>query len=95
KTRQMIEQLEIKISTPKSQNIYYEVTKQVHVREYPSSSNKSGKLDILYPKHKLFIIQSKPYWIQVEYFNERLHETIIGWVSKRYTKKLSKENITK
>lgn len=89
KTQQHLEDLGKKVTKlTNNQTIYYEVTKQVHVREYPNSSNKSKKLDILYPKTKLLIIQSQPYWIQVEYFHEKKQETIIGWVSKRYTKRL-------
>jgi hypothetical protein len=72
-----------------NQTVYYEVTKQVHVRE--NSTIESKKLDILFPKHKLLIIQNKPYWIQVEYFDKKKKETVIGWVSKRYTKRLNND----
>lgn len=70
------------------QIIYYEVTKKVNIREYPSSENNSTILDTALPKQKLLLLDTTSYWIQIEYFNEKKNETIIGWVSKRYTKLL-------
>ena len=88
KTQQMIVNLERNISTLLKQDIYYEVTKQVHVRKYPNSIGKSKKLDIVFPKQKLLIVSKKSKWIEVEYFNEKNQETITGWVYKKYTKRL-------
>jgi|GEM_PF-1006329 len=73
-----------------NKGVYYEVVKQVHVRKYPNSSATSEILDIVYPNQKLLIIEDKTDWIKVEYFNEKLQETIVGWVFKKYTKR-SKE----
>jgi hypothetical protein len=86
KTQQMIQKLDNKWSKSLNQNTYYEITKQANVREFPDS--KSKKIAVANPKQKLLIIQNKPYWLQVEYFDTHKNETIIGWVSKRYTKKL-------
>jgi lipoate-protein ligase A len=86
KTQQMINSLDNKISKSLKQELYYEITKQVNVRELADS--KSKKIAVTNPKQKLLIIQNKPYWLQVEYFDEIKNETIIGWVSKKYTKRL-------
>lgn len=86
KTQQIINSLDNKISKSLKQELYYEITKQVNVRELADS--KSKKIAVTNPKQKLLIIQNKPYWLQVEYFDEIKNETIIGWVSKKYTKRL-------
>ena len=88
KTQQMINSLDNKISKSLKQELYYEITKQVNVRELADS--KSKKIAVTNPKQKLLIIQNKPYWLQVEYFDEIKNETIIGWVSKKYTKRLER-----
>ena len=56
------------------------------VRE--KSDTKSEKIATVYPKQKLLVIEDKPYWLQVEYFDEKRNETIIGWISKKCTKRL-------
>ena len=86
KTQQTIKELDNKVSKLLNQEIYYEVTKQVNIRELANS--KSKKIVVANPKQKLLIIQNEPYWLQIEYFDEIKNETIIGWVSKKYTKKL-------
>ena len=79
---------DIKIENDKE---YYEVTKQVRVRTFPNCSKESKIIDIALKKQKLLIINKKPYWIQIEYFNEEKQETVIGWISKKYTKRLTNE----
>jgi hypothetical protein len=86
KTQQMIKDLDTKFSKSLNQEIYYEVTKNTDIREQPNT--KSKKIAVVYPKQKLLIIENKPYWLLVEYFDEKRNETIIGWVSKKYTKRL-------
>lgn len=86
KIQQMIKSLDNKISKSLKQEQYYEVTKNTNVRE--QSNTKSKKLTVAYPKQKLLIIENKPFWLQVEYFDEKRNETIIGWVSKKSTKRL-------
>ncbi len=86
KTQQMIKDLDSKSSKSLNQEIYYEVTKNTDVREQPNT--KSKKIALVYPKQKLLIIENKPYWLLVEYFDEKRNETIIGWISKKCTKRL-------
>ncbi len=68
--------------------IYYEVVKQVKVRENSNSSKKSKILDIIFPKQKLLVIRKKSKWIEVEYFDEKQQQTVTGWVFKKYTKRI-------
>lgn len=90
--KQMIENLEKKvIESNHNTSIYYEVTKQVHVRKLSNNSKESKIIDIALPKQKVLIINNQPYWLQVEYFNATKQETVVGWISKRYAKKLSNE----
>ncbi|MDZ7818594.1 MAG: SH3 domain-containing protein [Aliarcobacter sp.] len=79
--------LDNKISKSLKQELHYEVTKQVNIREL--ADTKSKKIAVVYPKQKLLVIENKPYWLQVEYFDEKRNETIIGWVSKKCTKRLN------
>jgi hypothetical protein len=86
KTQQMIKDLDSKFSKSLNQEIYYEVTKNTDVREQPNT--KSKKIAKVYSEQKLLVIENKPYWLLVEYFDEKRNETIIGWVSKKCTKRL-------
>lgn len=86
-TQQMIKELDNKFSKSLKQEIYYEVTKNTDVRE--QANTKSKKIAVVYPKQKLLVIEDKPYWLQVEYFDEKRNETIIGWISKKCTKRLN------
>jgi hypothetical protein len=86
KNQQTIKELDNKFSKSLNQEIYYEVTKNTNIREQPNT--KSKKIAMVYPKQKLLVIENKPYWLLVEYFDEKRNETIIGWVSKKYTKRL-------
>lgn len=89
KTHEMLNNLEKQVmEIDINQAIYYEVLQQVHVRTEPSSSKNSKKIDIVFPKEQVQFIQSKPYWIQVEYFDENRNETIIGWISKKYMRRV-------
>lgn len=86
KTQQMIKELNNKVSKSLNQEKYYEVIKNADVREQPN--RKSKKIAGVYSKQKLLVIENKLYWLQVEYFDEKRNETIIGWVSKKCTKRL-------
>lgn len=59
KIQQMINGLDNKISKSLKQELYYETTKQVNVRELADS--KSKKIAVAEPKQKLLIIENKPY----------------------------------
>ena len=87
KTQEMIKELDNKFSKSLKQEQYYEVTKNAEVRE--QSNTKSKKIAEVYPNQKLLIIENKAYWLQVEYFDEKRKEIVIGWIAKKSTKKLN------
>lgn len=87
KTQEMIKELDNKFSKSLKQEQYYEVIKNAEVRE--QSNTKSKKIAEVYPNQKLLIIENKAYWLQVEYFDEKRKETVIGWIAKKSTKKLN------
>jgi hypothetical protein len=79
---QIIENIKPDKELTEINQIYYIVQRPVNVRIKPS--NKSNKLDILYPNNKVRLIKSRHKWIFVEYFDfiEGIPKT--GWVYKKY-----------
>jgi len=88
KTRNLIQSLDTKWTQINSKETYYEVAKKVNIRKFSNSSKNSKILNVASIGQRLLVLQSKPYWVQVEYYDEIKKETTIGWVSKKYTKKL-------
>ena len=61
----------------------------LNVRTQPSTS--SDIIGKLYYLNVVKIIESKPYWLKVEYVDLENDVHLTGWISKKYTKDFSKE----
>ena len=65
---------------------YYEVERSVGIRLEPST--KSSVVRILYPGHKVRLVERNHKWIFVEYFDYINGEIRYGWLYKKYAQQL-------
>ena len=65
------------------------ISDTLNVRRQPSTS--SDIIGKLYYLNVVKIIESKPYWLKVEYIDLENDVHLTGWISKKYTKDFSKE----
>lgn len=77
------------ITTEDYKNYKIVITDILNVRKQPSTnSDIMGKL---YYLNVIKIIDSKPYWLKVEYIDTENNVHLTGWISKKYTKDFSEE----
>lgn len=77
------------ITTEDYKNYRIVITDILNVRKQPSTnSDIMGKL---YYLNVIKIIDSKPYWLKVEYIDTENNVHLTGWISKKYTKDFSEE----
>ena len=65
------------------------ISDTLNVRKQPSTS--SDIIGKLYYLNVVKIIESKPYWLKVEYVDLENDVHLTGWISKKYAKDFSKE----
>ena len=65
------------------------ITDILNVRKQPSTN--SDIIGKLYYLNVIKIIDSKPYWLKVEYIDTENNVRLTGWISKKYTKDFSEE----
>ena len=65
------------------------ITDILNVRKQPSTN--SDIIGKLYYLNVIKIIDSKPYWLKVEYIDTENNVHLTGWISKKYTKDFSEE----
>lgn len=71
---------------PNDKSTYYIVERQVPIRVKPN--NRSATVALLYPNQKVRLEKSAHQWIYVEYFDFIEGLPRLGWVDKKYLKKL-------
>jgi len=77
------------ITTEDYKNYRIVITDILNVRKQPSTnSDIMGKLHYL---NVIKIIDSKPYWLKVEYIDTENNVHLTGWISKKYTKDFLEE----
>lgn len=66
--------------------IYYVIKRPVNLRVRPTT--KSEIIRVLFPNQKVELIKTKGRWIYVEYFDYLYGIPRMGWVYKKYTKRI-------
>jgi hypothetical protein len=74
------------LAPPDDKADYYIVQRQVCIRVKPN--NRSAKVAVLYPNQKVRLEKAAHRWIYVEYFDFIEGIPKMGWVNKKYLKRL-------